>query len=203
MTHFLTTERPTPDIVVSNDKGNSVDSGPYIPYETEMLAGRRIDETTVPKPSWLPTRGVCTSAHISLPDAYHVAGYCCVSQRFKAIIERYDPDVHQFFPLTTTSKKLLFEEVTLFNACTLKDTIDTEASGFQFTIVKGKRFAVSKVDRRTLRVLRPTSHQPGHVWREDLCPSELYISDEVFKAALKSGITGMRVSYVVKITDGE
>ncbi len=165
-----------------------------------MLIGARIDETTTPKPSWLPTRAVCTSAHKRLPDADMVDSCCCVSPLFKDVIEAFDPGVHQFFPIRIVSKKRLFEEAThyLLNICTRKDTIDTEQSGFEFVIKNGKRFVYNAVFNQTKRVLR-SNDIPGHVWREDLLTRDVYFSDEVFKAAVKAGVKGLRNSYIVKI----
>ena len=129
MTRFLTTERPTPSFEVSDDEGNPVDSGPYIPDVTEMLAGVRIDEATVPKSSWLPMQALCTSAHKALPDANHVTSYCCVLQRLRDVIDQFDPGVHRFFPLLMRSKKGLFQKVAQYSCriYILKNTIDIDA----------------------------------------------------------------------------
>ena len=86
----------------------------------------------------------------------------------------------------------------MFNVCTRKDTIDTEQSGFKFMVHNGKRFVGGRVDHRTKRVLR-NSDVPGHVWREDLYPREVYLSDEVFRAAAAAGVKGLRNFYIVNI----
>ena len=116
------------------------------------------------------------------------------------MIEHFDPGIHQFFPIAITSKKKLFEDAThyLFNVCTVKDTINTERSGFKFGINNGKRFVYNLIDQQTKRVLQ-NNDVPGHVWREDLYTSEVYISDDVFHAAAEAGVKGLRNSYIVKI----
>ena len=94
--HMSTIER-TPWFEVSDDEGRPLPERPYVPLATEMLLGLRIDETTIPKPSWLPTRAICTSAHKRLPDADVVGGRCCVSPRFEEVIERFDPGITSSF----------------------------------------------------------------------------------------------------------
>ena len=39
---------------------------------------------------------------------------------------------------------------------------------------------------------------PGHVWREEISSCGAYISDELYKVALSTEISGMRVRYVVR-----
>jgi len=59
--------------------------------------GFRITDDNVPTLwEWNSSRPV--------PDYYTPHGFPCVSLRFKDVVEGFEPDVHQFFPLTVLNK---------------------------------------------------------------------------------------------------
>ena len=199
MTKFKTSASSSPDFTVIDPLFSIGEKMEFLRYVCTMTAGAKIDETTEPKPSWLPRQAICTSKHKVLPDAYSLNGFCCLSSKFRDFIEAFDPDCHQFFPIRVASKYRLFKDQIdfLFNACIIKDSIDTSESEFKFRTINDKRFVYDGQATTSARVLRKHLG-PGNIWREELYLNDLYLSNDFYYAAISSGLKGLKNRYVVE-----
>ena len=68
-----------------------------------------------------------------IPDYYTPEGFPCVSPRMKDIIERFEPGVHQFFPLKVLNKR--HEQIAehyLWVVCNRIDSVDREHTNLVF-----------------------------------------------------------------------
>ncbi|MBD8556233.1 hypothetical protein IFT84_17125 [Rhizobium sp. CFBP 8762] len=84
-------------------------------FEWQDKSGSRVDEKTrlpffvwVPSPKVTDTSNIPTIAiqtnKVRLVDAFRIMDASVVSARFKAIIEEFEPNVHQFFPVELRRK---------------------------------------------------------------------------------------------------
>ncbi|MBB5048213.1 hypothetical protein HNR60_002975 [Rhodopseudomonas rhenobacensis] len=57
-------------------------------------------------------------------DAFHIIGFICVSEKFREIIEGFEPNAHQFFPITLEAKdgtRHAGPQYYIFNPCAVID----------------------------------------------------------------------------------
>ncbi len=81
------------------------------------------------KPDHVPTKFLWGGPkNRKLPDAIWGRQMLLVSDRVKAIIERFEPDLHQFFPIDVIykSNNELARKMYFLNVCTRLDSVDHE-----------------------------------------------------------------------------
>lgn len=79
------------------------------------------------KPEYVPTKFLWGGPkNRKLPDVIYGRGVVLVSSRVKDIMERFEPGVHQYFPVDIIykSSKELAEKMFFLNICTRLDSID-------------------------------------------------------------------------------
>ncbi|WP_068319009.1 imm11 family protein [Polycladidibacter hongkongensis] len=66
-----------------------------------------------------------------IPDVFQTAGRCVASQRFKDLLEEFEPGVHQFFPLTLIDHdgSKVQPDYYIFNCTVAVDSILLKESG--------------------------------------------------------------------------
>lgn len=130
------------------------------------LLGRPIKPNNVPTTLLWQNRG-------DMPDFEGPPGFLCVSPRLKEIIERFEPDVHQYFPLhVVNEKKERIAEHYLWVVCNLIDSVDREHTTM---ILRNGRTWTSEelIDGKLVRVVESPklvfSHKQTdgyHFWRD-------------------------------------
>lgn len=138
----------------------------------------------------------------AVPDFYTPNAFPCVSSRFKEVVERFAPDVHQFFPITVVNKaKEKIAERWLWVVCNLIDGVDREHTNLFF---QNQNLWTSsyKEDGEWKRVRDPKvafnkqQTEGFHFWRDKhLFGGGIYVSDEAVRALKSAKIAGLQISY--------
>jgi hypothetical protein len=166
---------------------------PLISLRQKSVAGYPIKSINVPTTlQWL-------SRH-EMPDFEGPPGFICVSSRFKDVVERFEPDVHQFFPITVVNKaKEKIAERWLWVVCNRIDGVDREHT--TFVLVKGALW-MSNWDEGGRRVQIPDakiyhskSRTEGyHFWRDKhIMGGGIYASDEAAEALQSANLSTLRL----------
>lgn len=97
----------------------TLDMGDNATFETGwMYAGRDV------KPKHIPTKMMWSSKKHRPYDVFKQRGLILVSQEFKEIVERFEPDTHQFFPIEVVYKDGFHaRQMYFFNICARVDTM--------------------------------------------------------------------------------
>ena len=166
----------------------------------------------VPIPGHVVPKGFSAkSRQKAAPDYFHVQGEVMVSEKFKNLLESFEPDVHQFFPVNgyhpdTGEPRTL--ECYLFNCCNLVEKSFVEpqqgvdCEDLQQTsdgrILRVRRNLSSECTSKYWSYkfqrfeggyfLRPEIVGNLHFWRERHFGSNLFISDEFFFALREHGV---------------
>lgn len=153
-------------------------------YKHQYNAGFRIAKEHVPTLwEWESSRPV--------PDYYTPHGFPCVTSRFKDMVERFEPDVHQFFPISVVNKA--GDEIAqrwLWVVCNRIDGVDREHT--TFVLKKGALWMSSWMENGK-RVRIPdaklyhskTQTAGYHFWRDKhLRGGGIYASDEAAEALI-------------------
>lgn len=156
--------------------------------------GYRIKGENVPKIwQWASKRKV--------PDYYTPQVFPCVSSRFKDVVERFEPDVHQFFPVTVVNKaKEKIAERWLWVVCNRIDGVDREHT--TFVLKKGVQWMSSwreegkRVRIPDAKLYHSKKQTEGyHFWRDKyLMGGGIYASDEAAEALLALELTAFAAS---------
>lgn len=147
----------------------------------QLSSGRRV------KQEFVPTKVVWGGPkRLGIPEALFGQGMQYVNQRFRDIVEGFEPGVHQFFPLEILWKDWTFaQDMFFFNVCNRLDSLDHELSTAE----------ISKAG-----FLRPETgtwvfnkNQIGnhHIWWDKYIYKGLYVSDELRNALVEAGVTGL------------
>ena len=82
----------------------------------------------------LPTQAKEKSRKKKYPDVFSMPGLNAVSARFRDLVEEFEPDVHQFFPLKLYRKNgnLVEEEYFIFNCAVSFDCVFTAKTDVQW-----------------------------------------------------------------------
>ena len=141
------------------------------------------------KTEHIPTRVVRQDPKKFIPDVDWGVGMFFVNDKFKDVVERLEPGVHQFVPMEmlwpdgTLAQKMYF-----FHVCNRLDTVDRELSTVKLS--------------KTGRVWEPKGEmifnldQIGdhHIWvdQHTYAPGGFFISDVMRDALEEAGVTGIR-----------
>jgi hypothetical protein len=160
----------------------------------QYILGYRIEGKNVPTIwQWTSKRQV--------PDYYIPRGFPCISTRMKGVVEEFEPDVHQFFPVTVVNKaKEKIAERWLWVVCSRIDGVDREHTNLFF---QNERLWTSsyKVEGHWKKVRNPKvvfnkSQTRGyHFWRDKhLMGGGIYASDEGAETVLALDLAGFSAS---------
>lgn len=146
-------------------------------------------------PDNMPTKIVRKGAGIKIKPVLDVDlffGGPLVSEKVKEIVERFEPGVHQLFPMELFIGKECFGTFYFLNICNRLDTMDRNLTfpinerGF-FKGKKGKDF------RRVLSSEKIGDH---HMWRDKFMTDTLCISDPLGQAFLESNLSGAVLKHI-------
>lgn len=154
------------------------DDGGAIVRNGSLYAGRAL------KPDNIPTKVKREHpAPQPLSDFYPCAGGFLVSDRFKALVEAFEPSVHQFFPVTVNSGSKHLGSLYFFNMCNRIDGLDYDAC--IPPILPGQRVYSGLSQPGEKIVLSRRKIAGVHVWRDKRSTIEVFISD-AFCAAMRA-----------------
>ncbi|PXW67604.1 hypothetical protein C7451_1261 [Blastomonas natatoria] len=137
-----------------------------------------------------------------MPDYYTPNAFPCVSSRFKEVVERFEPDVHQFFPVAVVDKaKEKIDERWLWVVCNRIDGVDREHTNLFF---QNQNLWTSsyKEDGEWKRVRDPKvafnkqQTEGFHFWRDKhLFGEGIYVSDEGAQALQSENLSALRLQH--------
>ncbi|MFT3987513.1 imm11 family protein [Aestuariivirga sp.] len=153
------------------------DSGLFFSYN--RASGFAIDST------YLSKRLQKNGPRRAVPDVT-MAKLLLVSEAFKEVIERFDPGLHQFFPVD-----VLWEDGQLaarqyfFNVCTRLDTVDRTATTARFEHIWRTWEAGAKL------VFNLAAIGPHHVWCDKFLSANPFVSDALGQALIERNFSGL------------
>jgi len=166
---------------------------PLISPTAKALAGFPIKDTKVPtKLQWL--------SRSQVPDFEGPPGFISISSRFKDVIERFEPDVHQFFPITVVNKaKENIAERWLWVVCNRIDGVDREHT--TFVLRKGMLWMTNwEEDGQRIEIPNAVLYhsrkqtQGYHFWRDKhIRGGGIYASDEAAEVLKSTKLTALHL----------
>jgi hypothetical protein len=122
-----------------------------------------------------------------LPDALHGRSIVFVSDRLREIIERFEPGVHQFFPIDIIykSNKELAAKMFFLNICTRLDSVDRDLTTSPFGNV------MWRPDKGGTLVFNTDKIGTHHLWHDKHIMHGWMISDQLHDALVAQKITGL------------
>ena len=154
--------------------GGSFDTG-------ETKSGRSI------KSDFLPTRVIWKGPKARVPDFIHSFGYYFVSDRFKDLVEQFEPGHHQFFPVDMLAKdRSLARKMYIFNICNRLDTVDRK-----LTTMKMSEGGISWQHWTGTWVFNLGQIGNHHVWIDKHIHQGTYVSDALHDEIADAQITGI------------
>jgi hypothetical protein len=162
---------------------------------SQYLLGRAVHPENVPTVMQWTSRPAPT-------DFDTPGGFPCISPKIKSIIEQFEPDVHQFFPLKVVNK--VGDEIAqrwLWVVCNRIDSVDREHTNLFFRhgslwtpeyFEDGKRIKVEGP-----RVVFNKSQSFGkHFWRDQFLGSNpLICSDEAGAVLNGANLTALKLTH--------
>lgn len=155
-----------------------------INHVTQYILGFRITHENVPTIwQWKSSRPA--------PDYFTPHGFPCVSSRFKDVVERLEPDVHQFFPIAVVNKAMAkIAERWLWIVCNRIDGVDREHTNLFFQdqslwTSSYKEGGEWKRVRDPKVAFNKQQTEGYHFWRDKyLIGGGIYASDEAAEALI-------------------
>ena len=152
--------------------------------------------------SIIPTKGSRTKKK-RIPDVFVLGGFFAVSQRFKDLVEEFEPDIHQFFPITLSDfdGSKVEPDYYIFNCMVAIDTILVKESGLKWTFRdhwQQPHLDIPARDPFYRWKLSKPQIAGRHIWTDFYTrpPSEgFYVSDELFKKIQKNKIRFFKERY--------
>lgn len=156
-----------------------------MPHETPP--GARIDVEGFPRTFKIK------SSHKTLPDFFLLSGKYAISSKTKSLLDRLEPDVHQFIPVKLLKKSGEAFEGNFFvlHICFAVDAIAPEQSDVSvYTTPAGRKtLRLSKV--RPNLAARKDRIEGRHFWIGDESFNNLFFSsDEFFEQVRKAKLAG-------------
>jgi hypothetical protein len=162
---------------------------------SEYILGLRVNPHNVPtKMQW--------RSRVSPTDYDTPGGFPCVSPRMKEIIERFEPGVHQFFPLKVVNRA--GEEIAqrwLWVVCNRIDSVDREHTNWFF--LHGSRWTPSYLQNgEVIAVENPkltfskSKSEGYHFWRDKHLMSSygIFCSDDAAQALQGANLSALAVA---------
>ena len=169
----------------------------------KISCGTPVAATEVPTAAEQATDGE------SLPDILRIKGALAVPTPFRAIVDRLEPETHQFFPITLfrQSGEAVAREYFLLNVCRKIDALIIEKSDVYWNhwdqklpdgcVIHGKNVSIS-CDRPQL-ALRKRDIDGHHLWRADVHLADLlFCSDELMSAIQAAGLKELEAVHAVE-----
>lgn len=131
--------------------------------------------------------------HKKLYDFFQIGQIFCVSDRFRNLIEKFEPDTHKFFEVSILDKggNKFAGRYFLFNICTSVDALIIEKSSLKkYYSADGTRFSVAERGGDRFRCLSKVVTQNKHIWFDIRTHSTIYVSDAVFAQIKREKIAG-------------
>jgi hypothetical protein len=156
--------------------------------------GYRLDETTDPTPNDVYRFAKMAGSTKILPDIFRASPEICVNQRVKDAIERLEPLVHQFLPITLmrTKKQAYAGSYYLLVIGQALDSVIFEQSNLRWVTTKsGTKYAQRGVNPRDYRTLRKEDIEGKHLWREKIYLNDIYTSDVLSETFMRLKIKGI------------
>lgn len=133
-----------------------------------------------------------------LVDVFPLPGFSCVNKRFRDVVESFEPNTHQFFPITLRSKKgVTYDEpYFLINVCQTFDSIMVGNSNTEWRVrlaggLEGMPY-VSRPNPPRL-ISRPTI-AGRHLWRNYwIYEGDIMVSDDLRDALLREKIIRLKL----------
>ena len=126
-------------------------------------------------------------------DYITLRGSSCISPKMKSIIEQFEPDVHQFFPLQVVNKAgEQIAERWLWVVCNRIDSVDREHTNL---VLEFGCWTADDIENPKL-VFNKGQSGPRHFWRDKhLMAKSLICSDEAGAALLLANLTALQLTY--------
>jgi hypothetical protein len=140
------------------------------------------------KPDYVPTKFVWGGPkNRKLPDALWGRGMLLVSDRLKAMIEQFEPGLHQFFPIEVVFKsdKTSAARMHFLNVCTRLDSVDRTHT----TSPMGH--TMWRPDKGGQLVFNLKQIGNHHLWHDKHIFKGWMMSDALHDAMVNEGITGL------------
>jgi uncharacterized protein DUF1629 len=169
------------NIDMSPDGG--LHAGPFTTGSEAARSGRKI------KSEFVPTKILWESRPNRISDHFTPQGMPCVSERMKAIIEQFEPDVHQFFPVDVIGKNGdLLAKHHLFIVCNRLDSIDRKSMPYE--LIGGRWNGAGP-----LGVIIFNRRQIGgaHVWIDKYVGDGLLVSNALAGELKKAKLTALEI----------
>jgi hypothetical protein len=114
-------------------------------------------------------------------------GTTLVDRKIKDVIDRFEPGVHQFFPMTIEQRGKVIAERFLIVICNRLDTLHRELC--VPPLQPGRIYTPNRDgdDRRVFDLRRIGGR---HAWHDKFAVGR-YVSDAVFDALQQAGVTGL------------
>ena len=128
-----------------------------------------------------------------IPSLFNSSGAHLVSDQVKEIVERFEPETHQFFPIKLYWKNgELAEERWVLNVCQRVDGVDKEASELWENRYPDGRLSTLAIDRKSKKlILSYANINPYHLWVDKhYRGSTVFLSDNLMAAFKEAGVTG-------------
>ena len=152
-----------------------------------LYAGRPI------KPDHVPTRVKRGGKRYGIPDVVWGIGMFFVNDRFREVVERLEPGVHQYFPVDMLWEDgTLAQKMYMFNICNRLDTVSRKVSTAEITR-GGEGVWKHETGSMVFSTSRAGNH---HIWidKHVFMPGGFYVSDAMHDALLEAGISGIQSS---------
>lgn len=151
----------------------------------------------------LPTRARRLAGSIKTHpklDCHSFFSRFIVTDKVRQIIERFEPGIHQFFPITVTQSKKDHEygDYFILHVCQRFDGLDpvrAQPRNHRGCLVEG-------ADGTRKLILSRDRIKGYHLWHEKnvaLGISGAFMSDELFDALCQAGVTGLRGTEVPEV----
>lgn len=180
---------------------DAVDGFSRTPGSIAMVCGYRVRADTV------PARLIWSGGRLALPEILVLARVAIVCDRFRDLVERFEPGRHQFIPVGIQRGKTgpVIAEYNWFNICTRLDSVDPDRTTWvRIPTSHGDQLYVREIyeDGRWTQVpdarlvfstARIADH---HVWVDHGVNGAgyAYLSNALAAAALAEGFTGLSLT---------
>jgi hypothetical protein len=171
------------------------DGGLYFGHGRALVSGRRVKTEHMPSQMKAYSKGV-------IPDYGRWYRLTYVSDRFKAVVEAIEPNVHQFIPFQIVgSKKVVLADMWLMVVCNRLDSVDREHT--TLVLDRGRMWMPG---RELPREQWPPNFDPNvkgkfvfnlaeigahHLWYDKHSIYGPYLSDVLAEALMKADLTGV------------
>ncbi len=167
------------------------------PITFEMADGMPV------QPGNVPTKIKLRTEPKPFPDIWMAGGpgKWMVSDKFRALVEQFEPEAHQFFPVEVFDKKdQPVGNSWLFNICYRLDTVDRERSELGETVSpRTGKVGLYSFDYNSTLALNKHAIRGKHLWRDKWLTRATLLSDAFVVAMKAQGITGGKLVKVEEV----